>query len=232
MMRAWGHSWLWRHARAVALVALHIALVGQRLLGIHGHIWGHIASGAHVWVLRHAWTAALWWEMAGRLLRRIDLVAAVDTIFAARRGLRCVEACLDQILALSLGDERLKLGRGEGVNQSRLRHDQQQNLGACQDGQFVGLLHDTRLALGKGDVAARLVADELDLNLATLAAALLVIVVVVVGSWARSLDAAALVRVAIADRVRVVELRGRRLVVLVGDVGHVERLRLQLRQQL
>lgn len=94
------------------------------------------------------------------------------------------------------------------------------------------LLHDAGLALGKGDVAARLVADELDLNLATLAAALLVIVVVVVGSWARSLDAAALVRVAIAHRVRVVELRGRRLVVLVGDVGHVERLRLQLRQQL
>lgn len=48
-------------------------------------------------------------------------------------------AYLDQILALSLGDERLKLGRGEGVNQSRLRHDQQQNLGACQDGQFVRL---------------------------------------------------------------------------------------------
>lgn len=48
-------------------------------------------------------------------------------------------AYLDQILALSLGDERLKLGRGEGVNQARLRHDQQQNLGACQDGQFVRL---------------------------------------------------------------------------------------------
>lgn len=93
-MRAGRHSRLWRHARAVALVALHVALVGQSLLGIHGHIWRHIASGAHVWVLRHAWTAALWWEMAGRLLRRIDLVTAVDTVFAARCGLRCVEACL------------------------------------------------------------------------------------------------------------------------------------------
>lgn len=69
-------------------------------------------------------------------------------------------------------------------------------------------------------MAARLVADELDLNLAALAAALFVVVVVVVGGRARSLDAAIVGVVAIADRVRVVELRGRRLVVLVGDVGH------------
>lgn len=44
------------------------------------------------------------------------------------------------------------------------------------------LLHNSSLTLGKRDVATRLVADELDLNLATLTAALLVIVVVVVAS--------------------------------------------------
>lgn len=69
----------------------------------------------------------------------------------------------------------------------------------------------------------RLVADELDLNLAALTAALLVIIVVVVGRrWACALDAAALSGgAAIADRVRVVKVGGRRLVVLVCNVCHV-----------
>jgi len=87
----------------------------------------------------------------------------------------------------------------------------------------TNLLHDTSFALGEGDVATRLVADELDLNLATLAAALFVVVVIVVGrARARALDATALCGgiVAIADRMRLVEFGGRRLVVLVGDVGH------------
>ena len=54
------------------------------------------------------------------------------------------------------------------------------------------LLHDTSLALGEGDVPTRLVLDELDLNLSSLAAGLVIIVVVVVGSGARTLDAAVL----------------------------------------
>src|SRR3569833_4672852 len=48
------------------------------------------------------------------------------------------------------------------------------------------LLHDAGLSLGIGDVTTRLVADELDLDLAALASALLVVVVIVVGG-ARSL---------------------------------------------
>ena len=43
------------------------------------------------------------------------------------------------------------------------------------------LLHDTSLALGKGNVSTRLVGDELDLNLAALAAALLIVIIVVHG---------------------------------------------------
>lgn len=87
----------------------------------------------------------------------------------------------------------------------------------------TNLLHNTGLALGKGDVATRLVGDELDLNLATLAATFLIIVVVVVGGDAgsRALGATGVARrVAIADRVGVVEVVGRSLIVLVGDVGH------------
>lgn len=71
-------------------------------------------------------------------------------------------------------------------------------------------------------MAARFVADELDLDLTTLAAALLVIVIVIVRSRrALALDAAALVGgTAVANRLRLVELGGRILVVLVRDVGH------------
>ena len=82
------------------------------------------------------------------------------------------------------------------------------------------LLHDAGLALGEGDVATRLVADELDLNLAPLATTLLVVIIVVVGrTRARTLDAAAL-SCAIADGMRIVELGRGGLVVLIGDVGH------------
>src|SRR3712207_3209929 len=54
------------------------------------------------------------------------------------------------------------------------------------------LLHDTGLALGKGNVATRLVLDELDFNLSSLAAGLVVVVVIVVGGSAGALDAAVL----------------------------------------
>lgn len=47
---------------------------------------------------------------------------------------------LDEILALGLGDERLQLGGGEGVDETGLGDDKQQHLGAGEDGQLVGLL--------------------------------------------------------------------------------------------
>lgn len=46
---------------------------------------------------------------------------------------------LDQVLALGLGNKWLKLGGSEGVDKAGLRHDQQQDLGAGEDGQFIGL---------------------------------------------------------------------------------------------
>lgn len=56
-------------------------------------------------------------------------------------------------------------------------------------------LHDTGLTFGESDVTARLVCDEFDLNLSSLATGLVVIVVVVVGSgWARALDASIVAR--------------------------------------
>lgn len=87
----------------------------------------------------------------------------------------------------------------------------------------TNLLHDSSLALGECDVATRLVADELDLDLATLAAALVVVIIVIFGcAGTGTLDAAILsdAGVAIADRMRLVELGRRGLVVLISDVGH------------
>jgi hypothetical protein len=94
MVGAGGHARLRRHTRAVSLVALNITLVGQGLLRIHWDIWGHVASGPHVRVLRDAWTAGLGWEMARGLLGRVDLVTAVYPVLAAGRRLGCVKARL------------------------------------------------------------------------------------------------------------------------------------------
>ncbi len=49
------------------------------------------------------------------------------------------EAYLNQVLAFSLGDEGLKLGRGESVNQTSFRHDEKQDLCSGEDGEFVSL---------------------------------------------------------------------------------------------
>lgn len=49
------------------------------------------------------------------------------------------QAHLDQVLALSLGDEWLQLGGGEGVHEAGLGDDQQQDLGTGEDRQFVCL---------------------------------------------------------------------------------------------
>ena len=83
------------------------------------------------------------------------------------------------------------------------------------------LLHDASFPLGEGNVATRLVADELDLNLATLAAALLVLVILVVGGrGSLALDTARLGGSSVAIAVRLVELGRRGLLVLIRDVGH------------
>lgn len=89
-----------------------------------------------------------------------------------------------------------------------------------QDGKRAHLLHDASLALGEGDVTARLVLNELDLNLSALATGLIVIVVVVVGSTGtRALDATVL-EGAIAVVEVVVGGRGVGLVLGLSDVGH------------
>lgn len=57
------------------------------------------------------------------------------------------EAYLDEVLALGFGDQRLELRCGEGVHKSSLRHDQKQDLGACENGQLVGLQQQKKTEL-------------------------------------------------------------------------------------
>lgn len=60
-------------------------------------------------------------------------------------------AYLDEVLALWLGDKRLQLGCGEGVDQTCLRHDKQQHLGAGEDRQLVGLRYVWSVEDAAGD---------------------------------------------------------------------------------
>jgi len=87
------------------------------------------------------------------------------------------------------------------------------------------LFHDARLPFRKSDVTARLILDELDLDLSPLATRLIVIVVIIVGRRAdtRALEAAILCRrCTIAGRKRVILSRRWLLRVMFSDVGHCE----------
>jgi hypothetical protein len=50
-----------------------------------------------------------------------------------------VKACLDEILAFWLRDERLQFGSSEGVDQASFRDDEKEDLCPCESGKFVRL---------------------------------------------------------------------------------------------
>jgi len=53
--------------------------------------------------------------------------------------MRGVEACLNEIFAFGLRDEGLELGGSEGVDETRLRNNKQQDLGAGERRKLVSL---------------------------------------------------------------------------------------------
>jgi hypothetical protein len=63
-------------------------------------------------------------------------------------AMRRVEACLDEILAFRLRDERLQFGSGEGVDQASLRDDEKEDLCSGEGGKFV-CLKKTRGGMSK-----------------------------------------------------------------------------------
>lgn len=80
------------------------------------------------------------------------------------------------------------------------------------------LLHNTGLALGKSDVATRLVLNEFDLNLTALTAGLIIIIVVVLGAHATALSTA-VVR-ASAGLLQVIVTRRELLLADRSHIGH------------
>ena len=62
--------------------------------------------------------------------------------------MRRIEACLDEILAFRLRDERLQFGSGEGVDQASLRDDEKEDLCSGEGGKFV-CLKKTRGGMSK-----------------------------------------------------------------------------------
>ena len=86
------------------------------------------------------------------------------------------------------------------------------------DGGSAYLLHNTSLALGKGNVTTRLILDELDLDLTTLPSRLVVIIIVVFGTHAVALGPTGIG--AVARLLQVIVLVGREFLVDGGHVGH------------
>jgi hypothetical protein len=124
---------------------------GLLLVGSHGVlVWGHASS-----TRLHA---SCWGRDIGVcVLGRLDSRFAVNAVRVG--GLGGIETCLvaalaralsagamlewtylDQVLSLGLGHQRLELGSGEGVNETSFRDDEQKNLSASEDRQFVGLI--------------------------------------------------------------------------------------------
>ena len=54
--------------------------------------------------------------------------------------MRSIEACLDKVLALGLGDEGLELGGGEGIDETCLGDDEEEDLCASEGGELICLV--------------------------------------------------------------------------------------------
>ncbi|CDK24650.1 unnamed protein product [Kuraishia capsulata CBS 1993] len=127
-------------------------------------------------------------RLLDRLCRRGRLVGRRILLSLVLRGfLRSVQASLDEIFAFRFCHQRLKLGGGEGVDESSFGHDEQKHLGSGQHRKLVSLLHDASLTLRESDVASGLVLNEANLNLSALASELGVVIVIIVRSLVEGL---------------------------------------------
>lgn len=162
-----------RHGIGTGLLLLEVCLIVQGLLlvGCHGVlVWGHASS-----TRLHAGCGS--GDIGVRVLGRLDSRFTVDAVRVG--GLGGVETCLttasvkamtdgvwlewaylDQVLALGLGHQRLELGSGEGVDETGLGDNEQKDLGASEDRQFVGLARTLSVKGAIGSEAERHVASR------------------------------------------------------------------------
>lgn len=148
-----------RHAGVLAtclLLLLEVLIVGHLLLLLIGHIARVHARARHVGLGRiHIVVSDVLGSLGGDVgsVNAILARGRVGRIQASLDGDRVSgdealidnskvptgETYLDQVLALSLGDQRLQLGGGESIDKAGLRHDQQQHLSASKNRQFIRL---------------------------------------------------------------------------------------------
>ena len=118
--------------------------LGLLLLNRGGHI-SRVHGGG---LSGHAWAGMLREVLWSRLFRGLDGIWIIDTIRAITSRFGSIETSLrksvyivaidqspylDQVLALSLCHQRLKLRRREGVDQTGFRDHKEQDLRARQD---------------------------------------------------------------------------------------------------
>ena len=115
----------------------------------------------HALTARHA---GLWgWDLGVvHVFGRVDGRFGINAVLVARCRLGRIKACLgrttlmgryisicvlwtylDEILAFRLSNEGLELRSGEGVDESSLGDNEEEDLGAGEDGQLVGLCTGT-----------------------------------------------------------------------------------------
>jgi hypothetical protein len=141
---------LWHRVWVRLLLLLEIGLVVQGSFG--GHVRRRHSSG----IAGHA-TGLLGGDLGVALFGRVTWAVSIDAIRritsglgGIQTGLRRVSSCnkilsdceityLDEVLALGLCDKWLQLWGREGVDETGLRDDEEQHLGASKDRQFVGL---------------------------------------------------------------------------------------------
>jgi len=185
---ALGRHWI----TTSSLLLSNIILVGESLLVLEG--LRHVV-GMHISLLWHAGSVRSWDVLGRLLLGGVNCILIINSILSVASRFRGIQTGLDQVLSFCLRNKRLKLWRSEGIDKTSFGDNEEEDLSSSEDRQFVCLLHDTGLPLGEGNVATRLIRDELDLNLSALASWLIIIIVVVVGSgWALALDTAILSR--------------------------------------
>lgn len=95
--------------------------------------------------------------------------------------------------------------------------------GGGQEESNANLLHDASLSLGESDVATRLILNEFDLDLSSLATWLVIIVIIVIsrGTHARTFGAATF-EGTVAGSSQIILGRRRFVVSDIGDIGHGE----------
>jgi len=82
-------------------------------------LWGHVRR--HIGAAGHLGSAS--WDLCVVVFGRVDGTAVVDAIGIGRGRFGRVQAGLDEVLALGLGNEGLELRCREGIDEASFGHD-------------------------------------------------------------------------------------------------------------